>query len=70
MRLELPFGNFIGNGDWIKRQHRLLQIEKRASRGARFDFVSHVNKSFRSLSESEEQVHDLSILDPFQRILH
>jgi hypothetical protein len=66
MRLESPHGNVSDHG-WIRRQHMLLQIEKRASRGTRFDFVSHI-KLFSPVSESEEQVHDLSILDPFHRI--
>ncbi|KAL6908130.1 hypothetical protein ACP4OV_002300 [Aristida adscensionis] len=30
---------------WIERQHRLLQIEKRAAEGAWFDFVERVTMS-------------------------
>ncbi|CAN6212931.1 unnamed protein product [Urochloa humidicola] len=52
---------------WIERQHRLLQIEKRASRDAQFYFVSR-NKSFSRLNARQEQVHDLSTTDPFERI--
>ncbi|CAL5077800.1 unnamed protein product [Urochloa decumbens] len=52
---------------WIERQHRLLQIEKRASRDAQFYFVSR-NKSFSRLDARQEQVHDLSTADPFERI--
>nr|TKW30178.1 hypothetical protein SEVIR_2G018100v2 [Setaria viridis] len=64
MRLELKFRN-VGNDAWISRQRMMLQIEERASRGAQFDFVSHVG--LLSLLPEEQQVHDLSILDPFQR---
>ncbi|CAL5077807.1 unnamed protein product [Urochloa decumbens] len=65
MTLQIKNGN-VGNKAWIKRQHRLLRIKKRASRGAQFDFVSHI---FGSLGLSAaEGVHHLSILDPFQKI--
>ncbi|CAL5067720.1 unnamed protein product [Urochloa decumbens] len=64
MTLELKDG--IGNNAWIRRQHSRLKIEERASRGARFDFVSCVESSSDLLPE--KQVHDLSIHDPFQRI--
>ncbi|CAL5091924.1 unnamed protein product [Urochloa decumbens] len=63
MTLELQHGN-VGNNAWIRRQRKLLEIEKRASKSARFYFVS---SSIESFSPSEEQVHDLSILDPFER---
>ncbi|CAL5091925.1 unnamed protein product [Urochloa decumbens] len=64
MTLELQHGNVIGNNAWITRQHKLLEIEKRASRGARFDFVSSDDTSCLL---PEEQAHDLSIIDPFER---
>ncbi|CAL5077795.1 unnamed protein product [Urochloa decumbens] len=66
MTLELKFGK-VGNNEWIRRQRELLQIENRSSRGAWFDFVSSVGSS--SLLP-EEQVHDLSIHDPFERTIH
>ncbi|TVU40525.1 hypothetical protein EJB05_13992 [Eragrostis curvula] len=52
------------NSEWIERQHKLLQITSRASRDARFHFVSHrgrpkINHSW------DEKVHDLSMADPF-----
>ncbi|CAL5077797.1 unnamed protein product [Urochloa decumbens] len=68
MRFELQDRSI--NCVWIERQHRLLQIENRASRDAQFYFVSR-NKSiesFISLEARPEQVHDLSTADPFERI--
>ncbi|CAL5017028.1 unnamed protein product [Urochloa decumbens] len=65
MTLELEDGK-VGNNAWIRRQHSRLKIEERASRGARFDFVSCVESSSDLLPE--KQVHDLSIHDPFQKI--
>ncbi|CAL5077810.1 unnamed protein product [Urochloa decumbens] len=64
MTVQSKLGN-VGDDLWIRRQKRLLRVEKRASRSARFDFVSRIG-SF-SLSPAK-QVHDMSILDPFQRI--
>ncbi|KXG21358.1 F-box/FBD/LRR-repeat protein At3g26920 isoform X1 [Sorghum bicolor] len=52
---------------WIERQRSLLEVEKRASMGAQFDFVSR-NIFIGSCSRDAEVVHDLSITDPFQRI--
>jgi hypothetical protein len=68
MRLELPHYGNVSDDGWIRRQHKLLKIEKMASRRARFDFVFRNFDPFRPLSESEELVHDMSILVPFQRI--
>ncbi|CAL5077796.1 unnamed protein product [Urochloa decumbens] len=69
MTLELKDGE-VGDNAWITRQHSQLKIEERASRGARFDFVSCVESSSgRFLPEKLwKLVHDLSIHDPFQRI--
>ncbi|CAL5077809.1 unnamed protein product [Urochloa decumbens] len=64
MTLQLKFGR-VGNNAWIREQRRLLQVEKRASKGARFDFVSRIGSFSLPV---DKQVHDLSILDPFQRI--
>ncbi|KAL6647708.1 hypothetical protein ACP70R_015145 [Stipagrostis hirtigluma subsp. patula] len=64
MRLELESRN--PNSEWIERQHRLLRIKNRASRGAQFDFVSCDRcSSLRLLSP--KLVHDLSTSDPFVR---
>ncbi|CAL5077802.1 unnamed protein product [Urochloa decumbens] len=68
MRFEIQDRNI--NCVWIERQHRLLQIENRASRDAQFYFVSR-NKSiesFISLQTRPEQVHDLSTAELFERI--
>lgn len=64
MRLELEVDNF--SKAWVARQRRLLDIEKRASRGARITFASPkiLIGSFDLLRC--DQVHDLSI-DPFER---
>ncbi|CAO1939939.1 unnamed protein product [Urochloa humidicola] len=56
------------NTVWIERQQRLLQIENRASRDAKFYFVSRRIGSFISLQARQGQVHDLSTSDPFERI--
>ncbi|KAL6647715.1 hypothetical protein ACP70R_015152 [Stipagrostis hirtigluma subsp. patula] len=64
MRLELESGN--PNIDWIERQHRLLRIKNRASRGAQFDFVSRNSSSCLCLP-CPKLVHDLSTADPFVR---
>ncbi|CAL5091919.1 unnamed protein product [Urochloa decumbens] len=64
MTFQLKLGN-VGDDLWIRRQKWLLRVEKRASRSARFDFVSRIGSI--SLSPAK-QVHDMSILDPFQRI--
>jgi hypothetical protein len=66
MRFELVFANV--SCKWIERQHSLLEVEKRASMGAQFDFVAG-NILIGSYSRDAE-VHDLSITDPFQRIHH
>ncbi|KAF8713909.1 hypothetical protein HU200_027890 [Digitaria exilis] len=65
MTLELRLGD-VANKAWITRQRRLLQIEKRASRCARFDFVSSPILP-SSLLSKDNQVHDMSICHPFQR---
>jgi hypothetical protein len=64
MRLEVQVGH-VGDGAWISTQRRLLQIKRRASRGAQFDFVSGTG-SFSLLTA--EQVHDLSILRPLSEV--
>ncbi|CAL5091939.1 unnamed protein product [Urochloa decumbens] len=66
MRLELEDGNV--SKEWIEKQHKLLKIEKRASMGARFDFVPRniFNGSLSLLYA--KQVHDLSITDPFHML--
>ncbi|KAL6647179.1 hypothetical protein ACP70R_014616 [Stipagrostis hirtigluma subsp. patula] len=64
MRLELLSGN--PNSEWIERQHRLLQMKNRASRGAQFDFVS-ADSGSRLRLVCPKLVHDLSTTDPFLR---
>lgn len=66
--LELEVYVRNGNDTWIERQRTLLQIENRASRGAKFDFV--VSSSGWPMLRDHiwsEQVHDLSTADPFVR---
>ncbi|RLN33722.1 hypothetical protein C2845_PM03G18470 [Panicum miliaceum] len=58
MTLQLNRGS-VGDDEWIRSQHMLVQIENWTSRGAR--------SRTGSLSPAR-QVHDPSILDPFQRI--
>ncbi|VAI89611.1 unnamed protein product [Triticum turgidum subsp. durum] len=48
---------------FIQRQHRLLQLGKRASRGARFVFKN--NTCLRNL-EDIKHVRDLSVAHPFE----
>ncbi|CAO1939938.1 unnamed protein product [Urochloa humidicola] len=69
MRFELEDDRNI-NSVWIERQHRLLQIENKASRDAQFYFVFRNEPVglFYSLQTRQEQVHDLSTDDPFERI--
>ncbi|XP_024312605.1 uncharacterized protein LOC112269764 [Brachypodium distachyon] len=62
MRFAVKDGIDI-DGGWIEDQHRRLMVEKKASRGAKFDFCE--NKC-RSNSTHVENVRDLSITDPFE----
>ena len=64
MVLQVDVSNYH-NKAWIERQQTLLQIEERASRGARFDFVSHSSRPVSCEHIWYEQVHDLSKADPF-----
>uniref|UniRef100_A0A0A9BLW6 Uncharacterized protein n=1 Tax=Arundo donax TaxID=35708 RepID=A0A0A9BLW6_ARUDO len=52
-----------GNCDakWVARQHKKLQVNDRASRGARFDFEA---SQWSSSSVHMKHIHDLS-MDPF-----
>ncbi|CAL5091903.1 unnamed protein product [Urochloa decumbens] len=52
---------------WIERQHGLLQIKNKASRGAQFEFVSNNSHPLPFRLTHVEQVHDLSTADPFVR---
>ncbi|KAG0517044.1 hypothetical protein BDA96_09G054300 [Sorghum bicolor] len=65
MRFELIFANV--SCKWIERQHSLLEVEKRASMGAQFNFVSG---NILTGCSQDAEVHDLSITDPFQRFHH
>jgi hypothetical protein len=64
MRFEIERRNV--STKWIGRQHRLLQIKKRAPRGAQFDFVSPNILTGSPYEHRAEQVHDLSA-DPFRK---
>ncbi|TVT99050.1 hypothetical protein EJB05_55606 [Eragrostis curvula] len=53
---------------WIEEQHRLLQLENRASKVAQLDFV--LDAPGRPLHLRRiESTHDLSMADPFARFL-
>jgi hypothetical protein len=67
MRLESGDGNI--SKSWIARQRRLHNIKKRVSRGARFNFVSPKILMGSLDVLHAEQVHDLSMTDPFQMLL-
>lgn len=64
MVLQLDVSKYHNKG-WIEKQKALLQIEKRVSRGAQFDFVRHFGWPKHSDHMWYEQVHDLSTADPF-----
>nr|CAB3451764.1 unnamed protein product [Digitaria exilis] len=48
---------------WIERQHQLLQVENRASKAAKLDFMILVGLPMTLILP--DQVHDLSTADPF-----
>lgn len=48
---------------WIARQHKKLQVNDRASRGAIFDFKA---RNWSSSSVQLKHIHDLAI-DPFDK---
>ncbi|KAF8713913.1 hypothetical protein HU200_027894 [Digitaria exilis] len=50
---------------WIERQHQLLQVENRASKAAKLDFMILVGLPMTLILP--DQVHDLSTADPFAR---
>ena len=64
MVLEVDVSNYY-NKAWIERQHTLLKTKDRASRGARFDFVSDPCRPVSCDYIWYEQAHDLSTADPF-----
>lgn len=52
------------NEEFLALQRMNLQLENRASRGARFRFTT--NRRLRNVS-SIEHVHDLDLADPFMQ---
>ena len=61
MRLE--GGHHMEDQSFLARQHEMLQVERRASIGAKIDFTR--DKSDHYLTHVKH-VHDLSITDPFE----
>jgi len=56
-------GGYNVSEGFLAEQHQLLQLEKRASRCARFYFT---NKSCYHKFTHINHAHDLSITDPFE----
>ncbi|CAM0947443.1 unnamed protein product [Alopecurus aequalis] len=52
-----------GRSESVAYQHRLLQVENRASRDAQVEFR---NKLFRTDRDVNKQMHDLPVADPFK----
>ncbi|KAI4979205.1 hypothetical protein ZWY2020_015958 [Hordeum vulgare] len=52
------------NDELVAHQHRLLQVENRASRDAEFEFR---NSLFFIDKHVEDHIHDLSVADPFRQ---
>ncbi|CAN6171664.1 unnamed protein product, partial [Urochloa humidicola] len=52
---------------WIARQHKKLQVNDRASQGARFDFEADCSRGPSSIVHMKH-IHDLA-MDPFDRSL-
>jgi hypothetical protein len=50
--------------EFIARQERLLQLDKKASKGARFQFTT--DRSLRDIGDISD-VRDLDLADPFVR---
>ncbi|CAL5089841.1 unnamed protein product [Urochloa decumbens] len=62
LRLVVETDN--NNDQFFAKQHRMLQMEKRASMGARLDFTTHRCHYYGLLPI--KHVYDLTIADPFQ----
>lgn len=50
---------------WMADQHRRLQLDNRASQGARFEFASDLCRTEFIDQKNHNKIHDLSIADPF-----
>ncbi|XP_044360504.1 uncharacterized protein [Triticum aestivum] len=63
---EMEIGFFqIGNEEWVCCQHRQLQVENRASQGARIELKDDMDLKFTD----RVHTHNFSIADPFDRSL-
>ena len=63
---EMEIGFFhIGNDEWVRYQHRQLQVENRASQGARIELKDDMDLKFTD----HVHTHNLSIANPFDRSL-
>ncbi|XP_051195473.1 putative FBD-associated F-box protein At5g50270 [Lolium perenne] len=60
---RIQFELFKYKSESVAYQHQLLQVEKRASRGAQIQFR---NQPARSDLDASKHIHDLSVADPFR----
>jgi len=66
--LRFEISEYNDNEVFIAEQHRLLQLEKRASRGAQFYFTTgrRCHRYPGCYLNHIKHVNDLSITDPFE----
>uniref|UniRef100_A0ACD6AS63 Uncharacterized protein n=1 Tax=Avena sativa TaxID=4498 RepID=A0ACD6AS63_AVESA len=60
---KIEFEHLDYKSESVAYQHRLLQVENRASRDAQFEFRS---KPVRSDCDVNKHIHDMSMADPFR----